>query len=296
LTHPHGHDRHHRAAHRPSLFTLLGPMPALLAVAAVVTAGAAVYSTRTFDAAAVDEGRLEALDRKTRDDLLARGFGPRQEALAPGVEPLVALRPFHLPLSHGAVTCGPPREEKLGRAARILGRELSRYPAGFLKRARLRRVAFCEDLEENERPIPSLPNYESTLLVDVTGSEAFLARLVHHEVFHFVDYADDGIVVRDPAWEAQNPAGFRYEGGGRVVRDPEATLPVGPEGFVTRYATAALEEDKAEIFAWLMADKALVAGKCRGDARLAEKVARLDTIVGTFFPVRLGPRPYGAWP
>lgn len=271
-------------------------MPILLAIAAIVTAGAAVYSTRTFDAAAEGESRSDALDRKTRDDLVARGFAPEGAALAKDVESLVASRAFSLPLSHGAITCGPPRAPHLATAKKALARELGRYPSGFLKKARLRRVVFCEDLEENGRPIPSLPNYEATLLVDVDASETFLSRLVHHEVFHFVDYADDGIVVRDPAWEALNRADFRYEGGGRVVRDPEATLPVGPEGFVTRYATAALEEDKAEIFAWLMTDKALVAGKSRADAVLAAKVARLDTIVQTFFPETRGPRPYGTAP
>ncbi len=297
MTHPLGPDRHHHhRTTRPSLFTLLGPMPALLAMAAVVTAAAAVYSARTFDAAAVDESRLEALDEATRRELAAQGFLPRGEPLAPQVEALVAERGLRLPLSHGTVTCGPPRDADLAKARAALSRELLRYPTGFLRKARLRRVLFCEGLEENEKPIPSLPNYQSTLIVDVDGSDTFLARLVHHEVFHFVDFADDGVVVRDPSWERLNRADFRYEGGGRVVRDPEATQPVGPEGFVTRYATSALEEDKAEIFAWLMNDKALVAGKCASDPVLRAKVDHLDALVQRFFPAPSGARPYGTWP
>lgn len=282
-------------------------MPILLTLAAVVTASAAVYSTRTFDAAALDSSRALHLDRQTRAGLLVLGWEPDARDLGSPVEALVASRPFRLELGHGVITARPPTAEKLAKAERILANELSRYPAGFLQKAQLRRVLFCEDLEENERPIPSLPNHSSTLLLDVDAGEAFLSRLVHHEVFHFVDYADDLVVVRDPSWERLNPPEFRYEGGGRAVRDPSATAPgSGPKGFITGYATAALEEDKAEIFSWLMTDKAILAERCRDDSVLRAKVNRIDAIVaafslagspratsGTSAPSRA---PYGSWP
>jgi hypothetical protein len=269
-------------------------MPILLTLASVVTVTAAVYSTRAFDAAAIDAERAEELDRRAREGLLGKGFTPDGTDVTAGVETLLPRAAFSLPLSHGTVTARPPSRDKLTTAKGALAKELGRYPKGFLRKARLRRVIFCEGLEEGGRPIPSLPNYASTLLVDADASPAFLGRLVHHEVFHFVDFADDGLVVVDPAWEMLNPAGFRYEGGGRAVRDPEASAPTGPEGFVTRYATASLEEDKAEIFSWLMNDHALLAARSRGDGVLAAKVARLDTIVRAFFP--MGTAPYGAWP
>lgn len=300
MTHPqkHPHDTTHtRQSHRPDLFTLLGPMPFLLTLAAVVTASAAVYSTHAFDTAALDSTRLEEIDRKTRDDLVARGWEPQPTELVASVELLVAKRPFRLDLGHGALTAGPPEPTKLAKARETLAHELSRYPAGFLRKVRLRRVLLCQDLEENERPIPSLPNHASTLLVDVDAGQAFLSRLVHHEVFHFLDFADDQLVVRDPAWEQLNDPDFRYEGGGRAVRDPAATGPSsGPPGFVTRYATAALEEDKAEIFSWLMTDKALLAARTMNDSILRKKVSRIHGIVSAFFPLTLGPAPYGSWP
>lgn len=269
-------------------------MPILLTLASVVTVTAAVYSTRAFDAAAIDAERAEELDRRAREGLLGKGFAPDGTELTSGVETMLPRSAFALPLSHGTVTARPPSRAKLEAAKGALSKELARYPKGFLRKARLRRVVFCEDLEEGGRPIPSLPNYAATLLVDADASPAFLARLVHHEVFHFVDFADDGLVVVDPAWEKLNPPDFRYEGGGRAVRDPEASAPTGPEGFVTRYATASLEEDKAEIFSWLMNDHALLAARARGDGVLAAKVARIDAIVRAFFPTSTAP--YGTWP
>ncbi len=270
-------------------------MPILLTLAAIITASAAFYSTRAFDTAAMDATRLEELDRKTREELLQNGWEPSSTELVPSVEGLVAKRPFRIALAHGTITANPPEAGKLAKAREILAYELARYPPGFLRKARMRRVLFCEDLEEDGRPIPSLPNHASTLLVDVDGSQAFLARLVHHEVFHFLDYAEDLVVVRDPSWERLNVPDFRYEGGGRAIRDPAATASgSGPKGFVTRYATAALEEDKAEIFSWLMTGKAILSARCIDDTILRTKVDRIDAIVAAFFP---GPRrPYGAWP
>lgn len=267
-------------------------MPLLLTLAALVTASAAAYSTHAFDSAALDSAQSDELDRHVRNGLLAHGWEPTKTEVAPSVEALVAKRAFRLDLAHGAVTAGPPTPERLTKAERILERELGRYPAGFLRKARLRRVVFCEGLEENERPIPSLPNHASTLLVDVDAGEGFLARLVHHEVFHFIDYADDLVVVRDPAWEKLNDPSFRYEGGGRALRDPATSSGSGPPGFVTRYATAALEEDKAEIFAWLMMDKPILAARCSLDPILRPKVERIHAIVTAFFPST----PYGPWP
>lgn len=302
MTHPHhhvGHEHGHEGkhgipVHRPGLLTLLGPMPILLTLASVVTVTAAVLSTRAFDAAAASAERTEELDRRAREGLLGKGFTPDGTEVTAGVEAMLPRAAFSLPLSHGTVTARPPSRAKLEAAKGALAKELGRYPKGFLRKAKLRRVIFCEDLEEGGRSIPSLPNYASTLLVDADASPAFLARLVHHEVFHFVDFADDGLVVVDPAWEKLNPADFRYEGGGRTIRDPEASAPTGPDGFVTRYATASLEEDKAEIFSWLMNDHALLAARSRGDTVLAAKVARIDAIVRAFFPT--SPAPYGSWP
>jgi hypothetical protein len=276
-----------RPAKPPSLFTALGPMPFLLALAAIVTLLAAVSSSRLFDSAAASAEKDAEMDRQARSELLTLGWAPRGE-LVPGVERLVAERPFHVQLAHGTVEGRVPSNAKLARAEAVLTRELARYPAGFLARVHLRRVLFCEDLEEAKKPIPSLPNHAATLLVDVDAGEAFLSRLVHHEVFHFLDFADDRLVTRDPDWERLNVPDFRYEGGGRTVREPSATDPDGgPPGFVTRYATAALEEDKAELFSWLMSDPALVAARAGADAVLRAKVFRLDALVTKFVP-----RPY----
>jgi hypothetical protein len=108
-------------------------------------------------------------------------------------------------------------------------------------------------LHEGKLAIPSLPNYHGALVLDVDADAPFLRRLVHHEVFHFADYADDDQLSRDPAWAALNDRYFVYGSGGRFLRDPGAGCFTDKyPGFVSEYATSALEEDKAEIFAMRM--------------------------------------------
>ena len=207
-------------------------------------------------------------------DLLARHSGAQL---------LVAARPFSLPLPTGLLEGGAPAEGATP-AARVVAEELARYPEGFLDSAGLERVVLCAGLREAGEPIPSLPNYRATLLIDVDAPAPFLRRLVHHEVFHFLDFADDLHVTSDAEWSMLNEPGFRYGAGGRSVRDPAASLLTSDmPGFLTRYATAAVEEDKAELFAFLMTAPREVGRRAERDAVLGKKVALLEARLGDSF-------------
>jgi hypothetical protein len=96
----------------------------------------------------------------------------------------------------------------------------------------------------------------------------------HHELFHFADYADDDQLQHDPDWEMLNDRWFSYGSGGRFVREPgSARFEPDLHGFVSKYSRSALEEDKAEIFAFLMTRPDAMAELARRDAVVARKVA-----------------------
>ena len=66
-------------------------------------------------------------------------------------------------------------------------------------------------------------------------------------------------VGTDPLWHCLNPPGFRYGDGGAQDRDGTATISPHSEvdigvgtAFLNRYSMAAIEEDKAEVYAGLM--------------------------------------------
>jgi len=202
-----------------------------------------------------------------------------------GVKLLLPERGFVLELYHGPVTGEPPATAAAAAAAEVVARELGRFPAGALGGARFRRVLLCAALAEGGASIPSLPNYQQTLLLDVGSPPDFVRRLLHHELFHFIDFSDDDQVLVDPAWEAHNDRYFVYGVGGRAMREPGSSrLARDLPGFVSRYATAALEEDKAEVFSFLMTAPADVAALAAADPVIRRKVAAIERQVGAALP------------
>ena len=254
-------------------------MTLTVALALVVTPSVGLLAAELRDPKAESERFAHEADAALRADLVEQGFvplaarDPNVSALAAlGIEVLVPERAVQLDSGRGALSGEPADDALAKRALAPLAAELSRYPAAFFERARLHRLLLCAELHEGSEAIPSLPNYHGALLVDVAADAPYLRRLVHHEVFHFADYADDDQLSSDPAWLALNDRYFVYGDGGRFRREPgvgrfSAEIP----GFVSRYATSALEEDKAETFAMRMAAPAQFAALLANDQILSAK-------------------------
>ena len=70
--------------------------------------------------------------------------------------------------------------------------------------------------------------------------------MFHHELFHLVDWKDDGVLYGDVEWAKLKPSSFRYgDGGVNMQNDSSLSLVTDKfPGFVTRYSTAGVEEDK----------------------------------------------------
>jgi hypothetical protein len=205
---------------------------------------------------------------------------------------LESTKPFSLALSNGPVHGVPPSSEHFTRASALVSRELSRYPAHFLRKARLAGVVLIDDLAENETPIPSLPNVGGLLLLDASSAESDLVRSLHHEVFHFFDLADDGRLTPDAEWDALNASSFVYGSGGRTLRGAWAARPADDlPGFVSAYATSGIEEDKADTFAFAVARAHETKPRLARDGVLRAKIAELARRIAAFdadCPRRLG--------
>lgn len=197
---------------------------------------------------------------------------------------LEATRGFEVGLGNGPLRGGVPGDGPARQAARMLARELGRYPKAFLRRIRLNGVVLCAELTESGQPIPSLPNVGGLLVLDVEANEADLVRTLHHEVFHFADLADDGKLAPDPAWAGLNAREFHYGSGGRTLRGAWAARASDLPGFVSTYATSGVEEDKAETFAFAMARKTELQDRRRQDPVLAAKLGELERRIAALDP------------
>ncbi len=259
-----------------------------IGLALVLTPAIGLLAEHLDDPAAVNEALAEEADQDARAAMLKRGWapfpdhGPGSGTAARllkqrGVELMHATKKFRLDLGGGPLRGRAASAADSAAAARVVTDELSRYPRAFLAASRFRRVLLCNGLEEGKIDIPSLPNYERTLLLDIDAKPFELRRLLDHELFHFADYADNNDVQYDPAWAKLNDHWFTYGDGGRYMRDPDsARLTTKLPGFVTRYATSALEEDKAETFAFMMVAPHKLTDMASRDPILKKKILAIE--------------------
>lgn len=137
---------------------------------------------------------------------------------------------------------------------------MERYPAGVFARTGLRHVVLVKDLSvDGQRrlamPAPDIDSvvYADNLLAALCPSGMELR--VHHEYYHFIEYRlFNDFYYRDPAWLALNPPGTAYgQGGATAYGKGFQNLGHPQPGLVSLYAAYGPEEDKAEVFGWMMA-------------------------------------------
>jgi hypothetical protein len=173
----------------------------------------------------------------------------------------------------------------------VLRRELAKYPPSLLQRTRTRRIILARRLSVNDQPRAAVPDFASMdLILDVElGREAprYSERVFHHEYYHLIDYLQSGPTLQDGEWERLNLPEFRYGSGGAQMQDnrrnPFAATRSIP-GFLSLYGTAAVEEDKAELFSFQLTDGLFVRERAEADSVVRAKVQRLKQQLVRFCP------------
>lgn len=149
--------------------------------------------------------------------------------------------------------------QRLRRLLTVMLPSLERYPLALFKRIGLRHVDLRKDLSvtgQLRMAMPS-PGTDSVAYADNGVTSLCLAGVearVHHELYHLIEHRLFGdFYFPDPQWLALNAAGTRYGEGG-VTAYGKGFLNSGhPQpGWVSLYAGYGPEEDKAEVFAWMM--------------------------------------------
>lgn len=204
---------------------------------------------------------------------------------------LVTHKPaFPVKTTHGAIDGAGADRKDVESYAALFAFEWALYPPEVVKKARIRAVVFCRDLAFAGQNRTAVPDFENdTLYLDVTRGrhdDRYVRKVIHHEFFHFVDLRDDGHLYEDERWASLNPPRFKYgPGGAKLQDDPTATTTGRDEpGFLNRYAAAGVEEDKAELFAHLMVEPKLVAGRAEKDKYVRAKVERMRELLLAFSP------------
>jgi len=178
----------------------------------------------------------------------------------------------------------------LHRYEPLFCQEFSLYPKSLVRKTKLRRIVLCQELKFSGQRRYAIPDFEhDTLYLDVGTNDQpaiYLRKVIHHEFFHIIDYRDDGLLYEDERWKSLNRPDFKYgKGGASALGNPTTgELTTEYAGFLTHYSTTGVEEDKAEVFAHLVVNAAVVADRVARDEVLAEKVDQMKSLVQTYCP------------
>lgn len=182
-------------------------------------------------------------------------------------------------------------DKQVKAAADLLEQELRFYAKDIIQRIHLRKIVVAVNLTVNDRRLGGFAAYsQETFYLDaelVISNEDHVRQTFHHELFHMIDYQDDHHIDRDGRWERLNQPSFRYGSGGYdMLNDPRAGLLTDQyPGFLNRYGTSSVAEDKAEIYSHMVTRYALMEEIAKKDNIVKAKINAMKTLLNRFHPL-----------
>lgn len=206
-----------------------------------------------------------------------------------GIELVADGETYPVPESGGAINARNAGPRNVDMVLYFLRKEFGKYPPELVHLTGLKRIVFCRDLKANGNRIAGVAvENNGTIYMDSStevGDEAHRRRTLHHEFFHFIDYALHGTRdIRDnPAWVAANAPNTTY--GAADTGAPASNWASHPApGFVSNYARKAVPEDRAELFAAIMTNNLTVRLLLQKDSFLTTKLGVLKEELKAFCP------------
>jgi len=160
------------------------------------------------------------------------------------------------------------------------------FPVRFLRATRLHTVIFCRDLKSNGFPAAGLAVSDGRIYLDVTH---FNSKTIYHEMFHIADN-----LRHNESWTKLNSKQFAY-GGSKfkpVELDKKSKTKAEAvksdaeirKDFVSDYAMTSEVEDRAETFAWMVANPKQFEAMTKESPVLEKKAQIVKKIVREFAP------------
>lgn len=169
---------------------------------------------------------------------------------------------------------------ELSKAIPEINAQFGIYPNKFIKQSGLKCIVLCKNLSYAGQERSSIPDFRRRLLyVDTKHAvdEEYYRLIIHHEYFHIIDHFMLSENCHDNNWSKLNNSDFNYGSGGVNMRDSCCgNLAQNIPGFLTRYSTSAVEEDRAELFSHMIINYQYVEEKSNLDVILKAKVAYLQ--------------------
>lgn len=178
----------------------------------------------------------------------------------------------------------PLDKAQLKNAADLLVTELSIYTPDVIHASKLERIVLCSELKGGEDTVSGLTDVGfllvDTIFINIDGIKKcweHARRTVHHELFHCMDYFDDGYLDFD--WRKLNSPDFTYWHMNNLTVKASQQ-----EGFLEDYCQKSEWEDKAVIYSYMIVNNAELLERCETDSLLAQKVERMKVLLGKISP------------
>ena len=153
--------------------------------------------------------------------------------------------------------------------------EIGLYPKNFFRSAQCQDIYFVQKLFYKQQPVDGIFSQGTNFIIYDYSRESEntqkIRHRIHHELYHMIGSRRLFWKTLNPTWESYNRPGFIYD----IKYNPHGTNPKNifapaEPGFITHYAMASAEEDRAETFAGLMISQ---------ERRLLEQWAKNDEIL-----------------
>lgn len=178
------------------------------------------------------------------------------------------------------------------QALTLFKEEWLKYTPEFIKSTGLKKIYFVQQLTVEGQARAGMPEpiFEDALYFDVSESYVqseggyYMRRTYHHEFKHLIDYNFyGGYAAGAGEWLTCNLNNVRYgSGGAAMYADADYAHAEHPEeGFVNGYATSAIEEDRAEVYALFMTNPEKLQQLAANDQALLCKIAATKKLISS---------------
>ena len=184
---------------------------------------------------------------------------------------LIASNNFRIGLDKN-ITCTRAHSNNLNNKFFIIEKNLNIYSPSFLKKNNIRYLVMCENLFISNINTGGIPDTKKRILIiDINFNPKYFERMIHHEIFHMIQKSNSKH-FDEKKWSALNRKDFEYAKCSTCSDRLNLDLYKKTEGFLTEYSKSIPSEDMAEVFSFLMTDKAKVEVKSDDDMILKNKI------------------------
>ena len=189
-----------------------------------------------------------------------------------GLKYLNPSKPFVAGVGINNVSCSSLKKQKINKQYEQIIRNFNIYKSAFLQKINLKYIVLCKNLKVSEISALGFANPEmKTLIFNINTDGKLLDRVLHHEVFHFIQYGNEDLfnIVN---WKKLNDSNFKYQNCSTCTEKLGLNYSNINNGFLTDYSMSTPYEDMAEVYSFMITNKNLLIERSKKDAVIEKKI------------------------